>query len=130
MKVEFQIIPRRKLFILQNTSEFIKEYLEEAAKSNNPPSQFYAPLTYDAVWSMALALNSSASRLLKHETLQNFTYERKDMTQIFMEQMHSLNFEGMTVRFNPRLWFIHTKLDRCNIFKIPLTISPPRAILQ
>ena len=46
---------------------------------------------------MALALNSSASRLLKYETLQNFTYERKDMTQIFMEQMHSLHFEGMTV---------------------------------
>ncbi len=64
------------------------------------PSVFYAPLTYDAVWSLALALNNSIPHLDPGSTLENFTYEDSRMTGIFMEQMYKLDFAGMTVRSN------------------------------
>ncbi len=81
----------------QNTSEFLRQYLDEAALMGLRPSEFYAPLTYDAVWSMALALNASVASLADGETLDSFSYERQDMTETFMEQMYDLHFEGMTV---------------------------------
>ena len=97
-----------KILHPQNTSDFTEEYLKEAAIMKTPPSLFYAPLTYDAVWSMALALNSSLPLLPSNQSLHNFTYERKDMTDIFMDEMHNLHFEGMTV--NPKLSVFHTSL--------------------
>ncbi len=64
---------------------------------NTTPSVFYAPLTYDAVWSLALALNASQNSLPPDVKLENFRYDDIDMTNIFMEKMNKLDFQGIMV---------------------------------
>ena len=64
---------------------------------NKTPTTFYAPLTYDAVWSIALALNASQDALPAGKSLSDFRYGDISMTSIFMKKMSRLAFEGMTV---------------------------------
>lgn len=86
--------------MLQSVEEFLDEYHELAAETNRTPTDFYAPLTYDGIWSLALALNDSVGRLeqLGMHPLEDFTYENKDMAQIILQSMHRLHFEAMGVR--------------------------------
>ena len=54
---------------------------------------------YDAVWTIALALNSSISILEERGLgrLEDFTYESVEMADVISEAIADLTFEGITV---------------------------------
>lgn len=77
----------------------------------------YAPQTYDAVWSIALALREAEAkwRLAAMQrtkpgrrnttTLADFHYQRTDMTAEFQRRLEHLSFMGVSV--SSILEFIH-----------------------
>ena len=54
---------------------------------------------YDAVWTIALALNSSISILEERGLgkLEDFTYESVEMADVFTEAIANLSFQGISV---------------------------------
>ena len=84
----------------------MKEYLLMASHHNMTPSEFYAPLTYDAMWSIAMTLNASVEQLLNQSlpNLEDFTYDNTAMKDVFVKSMDELNFEGMMVRECCFMW--------------------------
>ena len=54
---------------------------------------------YDAVWTIALALNSSISILEERglERLEDFTYDSVEMADVFTEAVANVSFEGISV---------------------------------
>lgn len=71
------------------------------------PFSRFAPETYDAVWSIALALKGAEelwqneSRAMgknrKRKKLDFFDYTRKDIAKDFLEQFSRLKFPGISV---------------------------------
>ena len=61
---------------------------------NSPYSN--APLTFDAVWSLALAMNNSMAIIEEqlNETLADYTYGNLNATAIISQQLQKLNFAG------------------------------------
>ena len=85
------------LFYIQTPSFFVDRYETYTRNQNVTPATFYAPLTYDAVWAMALALNASTTRLPATKTLFDFSYENADFNKIFINEMNKVHFEGISV---------------------------------
>ena len=61
---------------------------------------------YDAVWTIALALNSSISILEERGLgrLEDFTYDSVEMADVFTEAVKDVSFEGISVSlycYNP-----------------------------
>ena len=55
---------------------------------------------FDAVWTAALAINSTASKLPSGVTFKNFTYDDKlstDISKLLYEEAKKVNFFGLTV---------------------------------
>ena len=54
---------------------------------------------YDAVWTIALALNSSVLILKERGLgrLEDFTYESVEISDVFTEAIANLSFEGISV---------------------------------
>ena len=54
---------------------------------------------YDAVWTIALALNSSISILEERGLgrLEDFTYDSVEMADVFTEAIANVSFEGISV---------------------------------
>lgn len=109
---------------LQNTTDFMEQYLEEAEYQQIPASVFYAPLTYDAVWSLALALNGSMTRLPATKKLEEFKYEEKDVTEVLMDEMEQLQFEGMTVGQHQRIVLRKVSFERVGVMCMLMTLFP------
>jgi hypothetical protein len=70
------------------------------------PFSRFAPETYDAVWSIALALKgaeeswrneSSLGRRRRRKKLEVFDYTRNDLAKDFLEQFGRLKFQGISV---------------------------------
>ena len=87
--------------------EIMEEYFErwQTYNGNINPSNFSFPalLEYDAVWSMALALNGSLDILQeKNMSLSNYTYGQNAITQVIMDQFYQLEFQGASgnISFN------------------------------
>ena len=57
---------------------------------------------YDAIWTIALALNSSISILEDRGLgrLENFTYDSVEMANVFTEAVSNVSFEGISVRLD------------------------------
>ena len=58
---------------------------------------------FDTVWTAALAINSTASKLPSGVTLKNFTYNgqlSKNISRLLYEEALKVNFFGVTVRHN------------------------------
>ena len=73
----------------------------------------YAALAYDAVWSMALALNGSLEVLQeKNLSLSNYTYGQSAVTQIILDQFYRLDFQGISgnVSFNNETGFTYQQV--------------------
>jgi gamma-aminobutyric acid type B receptor len=77
---------------------------ELSAMNVTKPFSRFAPETYDAVWSIALALRGAVeswrneSRVnRKRKRLSVFNYSRKDLAKDFLEQFHRLKFQGISV---------------------------------
>ena len=63
----------------QTNADFLSAYHVIAARQKVLAADFYAGLTYDAVWSMALALNASQEPLAAvNKTLVDFSYDDAD----------------------------------------------------
>uniref|UniRef100_A0A8C4ND84 Gamma-aminobutyric acid (GABA) B receptor, 1b n=1 Tax=Eptatretus burgeri TaxID=7764 RepID=A0A8C4ND84_EPTBU len=56
-----------------------------------------APLAYDAIWALALALNQTVSRLAKHNLrLEAFNYSSKIITDEIYRALNSSHFDGVS----------------------------------
>ena len=57
---------------------------------------------YDAVWTIALALNSSISMLSDRGLgkLEDFTYGSSEMADVFTEAIAAVSFQGVSVSDN------------------------------
>ena len=59
----------------------------------------FASYSYDAVWAVAMTLNRSIDQLATIDRrLEDIEYNDQEALAIFMEQMRSLEFLGITVR--------------------------------
>ena len=88
----------------QTWNQFVSEYnrrFEEHEKVNNETQPVIEDSAYmfDAIWTAALALNKTASRLNKKNlTLKNFTYEDEyNISGIIYEETLKVEFFGLTV---------------------------------
>ena len=54
---------------------------------------------YDAVWTIALAMNSSISTLEEKSLgkIEDFTYDSAEIADVFTEAIANLSFQGITV---------------------------------
>ena len=58
-----------------------------------------APLAYDAIWALALALNKTSAELVKKGLrLEDFNYNNKNITDEIYRALNSSAFEGVSVR--------------------------------
>ena len=59
-----------------------------------------APLAYDAVWAVAMALNSSVAYLESlNQSLDSYNYDNKEVADIIMDNMEKVKFQGISVIF-------------------------------
>lgn len=57
-----------------------------------------APLAYDAVWALALALNKTVAPLkAKGRRLEDFNYNNHDITSEIYRALNTSSFEGVSV---------------------------------
>ena len=85
---------------LQSRDEYETKY--KAMHPSNRGSNLYGAFAFDAVMSIAVTLNKSIE-LLNGTRLEDFTYERADMTALFKNLLETTVFDGLTVR---RLWLL------------------------
>ncbi|XP_077991623.1 gamma-aminobutyric acid type B receptor subunit 1-like [Glandiceps talaboti] len=104
LKTGQDLIPSGKPTISNMTKEdFNARYYNVAAQHGlTDVLSLYHSMGYDAIWAMALALNSSIAKLPDGKKLEDFDYSDKEMAQIFLEEMAKTSFEGMSgpVTFN------------------------------
>ncbi|KAM3654689.1 gamma-aminobutyric acid type B receptor subunit 1-like, partial [Ammospiza maritima maritima] len=80
------------------SQEFIAK-LEKRLGPNPKETGGYqeAPLAYDAIWALALALNKTAQELAKHGVgLDEFNYNNKTITDEIYRALNSSAFEGVS----------------------------------
>jgi len=74
-----------------------KKYKEMFNKNKTPEGFLEAPLAYDAVWAIALALNSSAAFLeAQNQSLDSYNYDNKAVADIIQDQMEKVKFNGIS----------------------------------
>ncbi|CAH1272386.1 GABBR1 [Branchiostoma lanceolatum] len=84
-----------------NVSRFDEELLLKLNNSdpNDTPGYPEAPLAYDAVWALALALNQTITRLKEKGVnvgLDKFTYDNSTIFREFYRAMDSTSFQGVS----------------------------------
>lgn len=63
-----------------------------------------APLAYDAIWALALALNKTSTELVKKGLrLEDFNYNNRTITDEIYRALNSSAFEGVSVSVPPPL---------------------------
>ena len=97
---------------LQNVSQFTKDLQDKSVDSGNPNLFISSTVgyIYDAVWTIALALNSSISILEDKGLgrLEDFTYDSVEMANVFTEAVANVSFEGISVSYN-NIYFLHVQ---------------------
>ena len=86
---------------LQNVSQFMQDLHVKTSKETVKLDIYLNyGYVYDAVWTIALALNSSISILEERGLgrLEDFTYESVEMADVFTEAIANVSFEGISVR--------------------------------
>ena len=98
-----------------------KEHIEISNGALNIPisASFWAPAYYDAVWSLAFALNNSIEQLNKlNLSLMNYKFGQRHITNVIREQIEqTVSFEGLSgrIEFDSQTGFV----DRIvNIYQI------------
>lgn len=85
---------------------------ELSSMNVSKPFSRFVHTTYDAVWSIALALknaeqswrNESKINKRKRKKLDFFDYTRKDFAKDFVEQFRRLKFQGISVINLKAIW--------------------------
>ena len=77
----------------------MSQYLERKADPVNTDVDLRVGYVYDAVWTIALALNSSISILEDRQLgrLEDFTYDSVEMANVFTEAVANVSFQGISV---------------------------------
>jgi hypothetical protein len=106
-KKDSRNIKTHSLFFLTLVPQTNSLFERELSSMNvSRPYSRFAPETYDAVWSIALALRgaeetwrneSRQNRKRKRKKLELFDYTRKDLVKDFLEQFSRLKFQGISV---------------------------------
>jgi gamma-aminobutyric acid type B receptor len=74
-----------------------KKYKDMFNKNKTPEGFLEAPLAYDAVWAIALALNSSAAFLeTQNQSLDSYNYDNKAVADIIQDNMEKVKFNGIS----------------------------------
>ena len=93
------------LFIcLQTWNQYISEHERrfpklKTVKNNTNPAEDESAFMFDAMWTAAIALNRTATRLKKDNlALMNFSYDDEhDISSIIYEEALKVKFFGLTV---------------------------------
>ena len=92
------------IFFLQTWNYYYSKHTEiykNKISKEFPPHTEDSTYMFDAIWTAALALNKTKSRLEeKHLTFMNFTYGDKigrEISNIIYEEALKANFFGLTV---------------------------------
>ena len=86
---------------IQTSQEFIAALMSRLGGMNPEDTGGFqeAPLAYDAVWALALALNKTVAPLkAKGRRLEDFNYNNHDITSEIYRALNSSSFEGVSVR--------------------------------
>lgn len=87
------------LFFQQTSNQFYHEYRERLQKLNIAIASNSTAYTYDALWTIAVALNKSLPALERLGLkLQVFNRNKTEMTELFVQTIQDINFLGVTVR--------------------------------
>lgn len=84
----------------QTSQEFIAQLMSKLGGKNPEETGGFqeAPLAYDAVWALALALNKTVGPLkAKGHRLEDFNYNNRDITSEIYRAMNTSSFEGVSV---------------------------------
>lgn len=95
MDLDFSI-----MFFPQTSQEFIAALMSRLGGMNPEETGGFqeAPLAYDAVWALALALNKTVAPLkAKGRRLEDFNYNNHDITAEIYRAMNTSSFEGVSV---------------------------------
>ena len=94
----------RRFVFFQTVDEF-KNKLEALLRKNYsgvehgimPEGYLEAPLAYDAIWAVALALNKTINRLeAVNQSLDDYNYNNKAIADIILDEIAGLQFDGMS----------------------------------
>ena len=78
-------------------AEVYRDYLKMSGFGNDTRRQGLFANAFDAVWTAALALNNSVSKLPPGKGLEDFSYHDSEMAHIFYEEIKKLSFYGASV---------------------------------
>lgn len=90
---------------LQTSQEFLAQLMSKLGGKNPEETGGFqeAPLAYDAVWALALALNKTVGPLkVKGHRLEDFNYNNRDITAEIYRALNTSSFEGVSVSTEPR----------------------------
>ena len=88
-----------------------KQDLDSKSASGSVKTDIFLNIgyVYDAMWSIALALNSSISMLEEKGLgrLEDFTYDSTEMADVFTEAIAATSFQGISVSITTNILFIN-----------------------
>nr|XP_033492086.1 gamma-aminobutyric acid type B receptor subunit 1-like [Epinephelus lanceolatus] len=101
---ESGVFPCQALFLLlfsphQTSQEFLAQLMSKLGGKNPEETGGFqeAPLAYDAVWALALALNKTVGPLkAKGHRLEDFNYNNRDITAEIYRALNTSSFEGVS----------------------------------
>lgn len=91
---------RMSALLIQTSQEFLAQLMSKLGGKNPEETGGFqeAPLAYDAVWALALALNKTVGPLkAKGRRLEDFNYNNKDITAEIYRALNTSSFEGVSV---------------------------------
>lgn len=90
----------------QTSQEFLGALMNRLGGKNPEETGGFqeAPLAYDAVWALALALNKTVAPLkAKGRRLEDFNYNNHDITAEIYRALNTSSFEGVSVSTGGRV---------------------------
>ncbi|XP_040570916.2 LOW QUALITY PROTEIN: gamma-aminobutyric acid type B receptor subunit 1-like [Lepeophtheirus salmonis] len=75
----------------------IAKYERDVKYGIMPEGYLEAPLAYDAVWAIALALNQTMERLAQQgKTIEDYNYDNNKIAKIILEEIADVKFTGIS----------------------------------
>ncbi|KAI2652686.1 Gamma-aminobutyric acid type B receptor subunit 1 [Labeo rohita] len=92
-------LSRHLCFTSDTSQEFLTQLMSKLGGKNPEETGGFqeAPLAYDAIWALALALNKTVGPLkAKGRRLEDFNYNNKDITAEIYRALNTSSFEGVS----------------------------------
>lgn len=89
-------------YLIQTSQEFVEKLTKRLKRHPEETGGFQeAPLAYDAIWALALALNkTSGGGGRSGVRLEDFNYNNQTITDQIYRAMNSSSFEGVSVSYS------------------------------